>query len=115
MKRSEYGTTSFVFLNIINSSAPAIKKKLPLIRIGYYAKGETMVPPLSLPLIENSREAGTGFGRLYFGGTHETCFLTSHASRFYLTTLCTIPTTDNAINYEYDSVVWRRALRLIKK
>ena len=52
MKRSEYGTTSFVFLNIINSSAPAIKKKLPLIRIGYYVKGETMVPPLSLPLIE---------------------------------------------------------------
>ena len=41
MKRSEYGTTSFVFLNKINSSAPAIKKKLPLIRIGYYAKGET--------------------------------------------------------------------------
>jgi hypothetical protein len=73
-------TTSFVFLNIINSSAPAIKKKLPLIRIGYYAKGETMVPPLSLPLKEQLGRHAIIILReirvsrpgedVYFGGTH---------------------------------------------
>jgi len=98
--RSEYmvHTTSFVFLNIINSSAPAIKKKLPLIRIGYYAKGETMVPPLSLPLKEQLGRHAIIILREYPGFSTRgrrvfwrDALDTTSRSRFMVRTLSTIP------------------------